>query len=116
MPPPRPPSVKLGRRMSGNPRSAPTRITSSSEWATPDFGTSMPIAVMQSLKRCRSSAFSIASSCAPISWQPYFARMPCFASWTARFSAVCPPMVGSTASGRSAARIRSAASTVMGSM
>src|SRR5437762_1514765 len=68
------------------------------------------------LEALGSSAFSIASSCAPMSWQPYLARIPCFASCTARFSAVWPPMVGRTASGRSTAMIRSAASTVMGSM
>ena len=108
--------MKLGRKMSGNPSSCPVRITSSSECAIPDLGTSIPMAVMQSLKRCRSSAFSIASSCAPMSWQPYFARIPSLASCTARFRAVCPPMVGRTASGRSTAMIRSAASTVIGSM
>ncbi len=91
-------------------------ITSSSECATPLLGTSIPMDVMQSLKRWRSSAFSMASSCAPMSWQPYLARMPPLASATARLSAVWPPMVGSSASGRSAARMRSAASTVMGSM
>ncbi len=47
---------------------------------------------------------------------PYFSRIPCSASALARLSAVWPPMVGSTESGRSWAMIRSATSTVMGSM
>ena len=58
----------------------------------------------------------IARSDAPISFTLYFSRIPASASSTARFNPVCPPTVGSTASGRSAAMIASRYSFVSGSM
>ena len=57
----------------------------------------------------------MASGDAPMSSTPYFSRMPASVSSTARFRAVCPPTVGSTASGRSVAMIFSRYSTVSGS-
>ena len=60
---------------------------------------------MASLKSRRSSAFLMASSFAPISSTPYFSSMPASASSTARFSAVCPPTVGSSETPASAASI-----------
>ena len=66
---PAPPRVKRGRRMSGKPSSfADLHHLVERRARSPTSGTSMPIAVMPSLKSCRSSAFSMASSDAPISW------------------------------------------------
>ena len=68
-----------------------------------------------SLNRSRSSPALIASIRAPISSVPYRARMPVSCSSTAAFSAVWPPRVGSTASGRSVAMTFSSTSAVIGS-
>ncbi len=57
----------------------------------------------------------IARALAPISSTPYFASTPCSASVSATLSAVCPPIVGSSASGRSAAITFSTYSGVTGS-
>ena len=70
---------------------------------------------MATLKRSRSSAVSIASSEAPISWTPCRASAPLCESFTARLRAVCPPSVGSNASGFSRSRMRSAISGRSGS-
>ena len=64
----------------------------------------------------RSSAIRIASREAPISSTPCFASTPASASSSAQFSAVCPPMVGSSASGFSLAMIRSTVAALIGSM
>ncbi len=107
MPPPVPPSVKLGRRMTGYPmrsaksRPAPTLLTSC------DCGVSSPIFRMASLNSKRSSAFLMASILAPISSTPYFSSTPASASSTARFNPVWPPTVDSSASGRSRRMISS---------
>ena len=58
----------------------------------------------------------IASIEAPISSTPYFSRMPASCSATAALSAVWPPRVASSASGRSLAITCSTNSGVMGSM
>ncbi len=52
---------------------------------------------------------------APISSTAYFSRIPASCSATAAFSAVWPPSVGSSASGRSLAMIFSMTSVVIGS-
>ncbi len=52
---------------------------------------------------------------APISSTPYFSSTPASCSATAVFSAVCPPRVGSSASGRSRAMTCSTNSGVIGS-
>lgn len=52
---------------------------------------------------------------APISSTPYLPRTPASCSATAVFSAVWPPSVGSSASGRSLAMIFSTMSGVIGS-
>ena len=54
-----------------------------------------------SLNSCRSSPRWIASTSAPISSTPYCSSTPLSCSAIAAFSAVCPPRVGSSASGRS---------------
>ena len=71
---------------------------------------------MASWKRLRSSARWIASSEAPIKPMPSRSRSPDSASATATLSAVCPPSVGSRASGRSRSQIDRTDSWVSGSM
>ncbi len=78
-------------------------------------GTSLPSPVTMSLNRFRSSPALMVSMPAPMSSTPYLARMPASCSSTAAFSAVCPPRVGSTASGRSLAITFSRMSRVIGS-
>ena len=78
-------------------------------------GLSMPISAMASRNFSRSSARSITSARAPISSTPYFSSTPLAASAMAVFSAVCPPMVGSSASGFSRAMMRSTNSGEIGS-
>ena len=85
-------------------------------WAMALRGLSMPIFAMASRNFSRSSALSITSALAPISSQPYFCKTPAASSFIAVLSAVCPPMVGSTASGRSLAMTFSTISGVIGSM
>ena len=63
----------------------------------------------------RSSPDWIAAMLAPISSTSYLSRTPFSASATAVFSAVWPPSVGSSASGRSLAMIFSTNSGVIGS-
>jgi len=58
----------------------------------------------------------MASLVAPIISTPYFSSTPCFFRSSAQFSAVWPPMVGSTASGLSFSMIFSTISQVTGSM
>ena len=67
------------------------------------------------LNASRSSPSWIASTFAPISGQLYFSSTPFSCSAIAVFSAVCPPRVASTASGRSLAMIASTTSGVIGS-
>lgn len=57
------------------------------------------------LKSSRSSPLLIASTLAPISSTPYFSRTPFSCMEIAVFSAVWPPRVGRSASGRSLAMI-----------
>ena len=90
-------------------------LASSQEVAYPDLGISTPTRFMACLKSSRSSAFSMASSEAPMSSTPWRARAPFLARATARLSAVWPPSVGSSTSGFSRAMICSATSGVMGS-
>ena len=95
----------------GRPARAPPRAIR----ARPLSGTSRPIDSSASRKRSRSSATWIASRDAPISRTPWRASVPSSASSTARLSAVCPPTVGNTASGRSRAMIFSTIRAVSGS-
>jgi hypothetical protein len=81
-----------------------------------DRATSRPILIIACLNNSRSSPLEIASGLAPIISTPYFSRIPFLWSSIDRFSAVCPPSVGSRADGRSAAMIFSRNSRVSGSM
>ncbi len=115
MPPPVPPSVKLGRITAGSPIVFSAARASSRLCAMTLRGLSTPISLIASRNFSRSSARSITSARAPISSTPYLASTPLAASCIAVFSAVCPPMVGSSASGRSRAMIFSTISGVIGS-
>ena len=116
MPPPVPASVKLGRMMQGRPTNSMASIASERLWTARERGLSSPSLSMASRNFCRSSALSITSARAPIISTPYFAKAPEPSSASAVFSAVWPPMVGSSASGRSLAMIFSTISGVIGSM
>ena len=76
---------------------------------------SPPTEATISLNLCRSSPARIASMSAPISATPYSSRTPASFSATAVLSAVCPPRVASSASGRSRAMICATTSGVIGS-
>ena len=78
-------------------------------------GTSAPSPVTICLNRSRSSPALIASMFAPISSTSYRCRTPESCRATAAFSAVCPPSVGSSASGRWIAMTFSSVSWVIGS-
>jgi hypothetical protein len=117
MPPPWPPSVKLGLMIRGNePISSEAARASSEVLTVRDFATSRPIFTIACLKSSRSSPFEIASGFAPIISTPYLARIPFLWSSIERLRAVCPPRVGRSAEGRSAAITFSRISTVRGSM
>ena len=79
-------------------------------------GVSSPILVIASRNRSRSSALSMASAVAPIMVTSYLSRTPMRRSDSAVLSAVCPPMVGKSASGRSFSMILATISGVIGSM
>ncbi len=117
IPPPAPPSVNPGRTTTGHdPIPSCTACASSRLCALPDRGTASPASAIAALKSPRSSALRITSARAPMSSTRYRASTPASSSATARFSAVCPPMVGSSASGRSRRMMAVSASTVSGSM
>ena len=63
-------------------------------------GVSRPILFIASRNSSRSSALSMASAVAPIISTPNLSSVPILRSDSAQLSAVCPPMVGSSASGR----------------
>ena len=102
--------------MVGNPTRSSAWRASSSERAMRLFGHSRPISFIASRKASRSSATSMAARDAPIRSTPWRASVPSSASASAVFSAVCPPMVGSRASGFSAATMRATISGVIGSI
>ena len=81
-----------GRPISSSARSASGRFL---VWI--ERGVSSPILVMASRKRRRSSALSMASAVAPIISTSNLSSVPCRRSDSAQFSAVWPPMVGSSA-------------------
>ena len=68
------------------------------------------------LKISRFSPRSMASMLAPISSTPYFSSTPALSRSIAQLSAVWPPRVASSASGRSLAITFSTYSAVIGSM
>jgi hypothetical protein len=116
MPPPVPPSVNDGRMIAGNPVSSRMPNASSSVATTPPLATFRPMRSIASLNSRRSSAIAIARAVAPISSTPQRSSAPELARAIATFSAVWPPIVGRSASGRSRSMINSTTSGVTGSM
>jgi hypothetical protein len=116
MPPPVPPKVKDGRMMAGRPIAGSAATASSSERTSRLLGETRPMRSIASRKSWRSSALAMASSLAPINSTCQRLSAPERASAIAVLSAVCPPMVGSSASGRSFSMMRSTISGVIGSM
>ena len=80
------------------------------------LGFSRPMRSIASRNSLRSSAISMASRLAPISSTLNFSSTPWSSSASAVFSPVCPPMVGSSASGRSFSMILATTSGVIGSI
>ena len=76
MPPPVPPSVKLGRTTTGKPIDFCATSASSIVCAMPERAEASPMLVMASLNLSRSSAFSIAAGEAPISSTPCLCSTP----------------------------------------
>ncbi len=99
--PPVPPRVRDGRRIRGYPISAATFSASLSEYAMPLRADSRPISSIALRKLSRSSAVRIDSIFAPISSTLYLSNTPLASSSRAVLRAVCPPIVGRTASGLS---------------
>ncbi|WDT73381.1 MAG: hypothetical protein MPW17_02870 [Candidatus Manganitrophus sp.] len=116
MPPPVPPSVNEGRMIDGNPVSATTASASSTVARAAALGILQAGLLDGPLERLPVLGPLIASSFAPIISTPYFSSTPCSSSASAQLSAVCPPIVGSSASGRSFSMISFNTSTVIGSM
>ncbi len=81
-----------------------------------ECGTASPISRIALRKRSRSSAMSMASREAAISSTPYCFSTPSRARSSAVLSAVCPPMVGSSASGRSRSMMRATVRQLTGSI
>jgi len=115
MPPPAPPSVYAGRTTSGKPMSAAACFASSREVAMALSGTRSPMPSMAARKAARSSARWMTSASAPIISTPQSASTLACCSSMARLSAVCPPRVGSSASGRSISMMCVTVSTSSGS-
>ena len=101
--------------IAGRPTISSASSASAMVWAMRARGHSSPMPAMAWRNSSRSSALSMASLRAPISSTPYLSSTPRVARVSAVFSPVCPPMVGSSASGRSAAMIFSTMSGVIGS-
>ena len=97
--PPIPPRVKDGRMIIGRGMASCAIFASSRLWTTMLFALSRPIEVTMSLKAPLSSALSIASIEAPMTFTPYFSRIPLLWSSIVRLSAVWPPIVDRIASG-----------------
>jgi hypothetical protein len=128
MPPPVPPSVKLGRITIGSRRRRLARDALLHRHGVLErvgdarLAEPRPMPVIASLNCSRSSAFWMACSLAPIISTPCRSRTPWCARSSAQLSAVCPPIVGSSAirspgcSARSFSMIFSTTCQVMGSM
>ena len=113
-PPPVPPRVKEGRITNGKPMACANSFPSKKLFATRLGATAMPIFTISWRNFSRSSAVSIAAISTPINRTPYFFQIPTSSASIQRFSAVCPPMVGKTASMVFSISIFSILSTVNG--
>ncbi len=115
MPPPVPPSVNEGRITMGSPICFWYSTASSIECTICPRAVSTPIFFMAAWNSSRSSPFLIAAAFAPISSTPNSSSVPFAFRSMARFRAVWPPRVGSSASGRSFSMTRRTNSGVRGS-
>ena len=102
--------------MQGKPSRPCTCSASSKLWAMAERGVSKPMRVMASMKRSRSSALSMASWLAPMSSTPAACSTPSRTKSKAQLRAVWPPMVGNSASGRSASMMLATVRHSTGSM
>ena len=100
--------------MIGKPISSAAASASSILYAYIEKGRSIPILIIASLKAERSSPLLIASGFAPKNSIPSSIPFSCIL--IATLSAVCPPIVGRTASTFSSWMIRSIISSLIGSM
>ena len=116
IPPPVPPRVNEGLIITGRPISLSFSFASSKLCAIKDFGVSSPMEFIASLNSSRFSAFDIASSLAPINSTLYSFKKPEFDISRETLRAVCPPIVGSNASGFSFSIIFFITSSVIGSI
>ncbi len=116
MEPPVPPRVNDGLITAGNPTCSIARKDSSIDLTYLLLGIRSPIRSMDNLNRSRSSALLIASTLAPMSCTSNSSRTPRSLRATAMLSAVCPPIVGSRASGLSRSIIFATNSGINGSI
>ena len=114
IPPPEPPRVNDGRITIGNPICCANSFPSSNEFAVLASATGTPRAIIHWRNNSRSSALSIALISTPISLILNRSHTPSSSASFARFSAVCPPIVGNTASISFSSSICSILSTVSG--
>ena len=98
----------------------PISSSASSAWINVliwcERGVSSPMRFIASRNSSRSSAMSMASAVAPIILTLNFSSVPILRRLSAQLSAVCPPMVGNSASGRSFSMILATISGVIGSI
>ena len=102
--------------MAGSPTISSASIASEYEFTVLERADSRPISSIAFLNKALSSAFAIASGLAPISSTLNWSKTPSLNRLKAVLSAVCPPIVGSKASGRSFSMIRATISGVIGSI
>jgi hypothetical protein len=100
-PPPVPPSVYDGRMIAGNPVSPAAASPSATDATVRPTGVARPMRRIAAPNSARSSAIWMDRAFAPISSTPKRSSVPSVARAIATLSAVCPPIVGSSASGRS---------------
>ena len=100
----------------GRPTLSSADAASSIVWTIAERGLSSPILSIAFRNFSRSSAFSIASAFAPISCTPSRSSVPSLNKASAVLSAVCPPIVGRSASGRSFSMMLATKPGVIGSM
>ena len=111
-----PPRVKLGLITKGSPNFSFTINALDISSTTSLSGHFKPISLIAFLNFCLSSANSIDAGFAPIIITLCLFRIPALLSSIDKLSAVCPPIVGSKASGFSNSIICSMKSLVNGSI
>ena len=102
--------------IAGKPLSAAAATPSPTELTVRPAGVASPMRRIAALNSARSSAIWIARALAPMSSTSKRSSVPSRTSAIATLSAVCPPMVGNRASGRSRSITLRTHSGVTGSM